>query len=165
MNVRLEIFGLLHVFERRIDVRTVLGESLNKFFRADKRQPFELDECELLAQQRRAGTHFHRIRLKSHYEKEHYSAFIVNNARNNKLNCDDSMYAKTTGDEYNKGTSLMIKKNQIFWKSKRKTKRRPDVDYPIVLLLQCCRTYLLYYIIIKDHRSIQLYTICKPLMV
>lgn len=63
MHVGFEIFGLLHVFERRVHVRAVLGERLNEFFRADERQPLELDQGELLAQQRRAGTHVHGVRL------------------------------------------------------------------------------------------------------
>lgn len=87
MNVGFEIFGFLHVFERRVYVWAVFGECLHKLFGPDKRQSLELDESELLTQQRRAGTHFHRIRLQMTKNSNYLlllCTFIVND-RNWKL--------------------------------------------------------------------------------
>ena len=63
LDVRLKISRLLHVLERRLDLRVLLGEGLDKFLGPDERQPLQFDVGQLLSQLQWRRAHLRHIGL------------------------------------------------------------------------------------------------------
>ena len=64
LHIGLEVSRLLHVLERCLEVRILLGERLNELLRPDVGQTLQLHVCQLLCQKGRTWTQLSYVRLK-----------------------------------------------------------------------------------------------------